>query len=57
MGDLPTFSPALRACGAVSTSDNPVDQQDDITVVINSGQTNRFSAMNKNRLAKYNFWR
>jgi hypothetical protein len=36
---------------------DPVDQQDDITVMINSGQTNRFSSMNKKRLAKDNFWR
>jgi hypothetical protein len=56
MGGLLTFCPSIRDGYPGLKRDHPVDQQDDIAAAIAPGQTNRFSAMNKNRLAKYNFW-
>jgi hypothetical protein len=57
MDDLLTFFPLVGINYVILKIFHPIDQQDDITVMINSGQTNRFSLMNKNRLAKDNFWR
>jgi hypothetical protein len=56
MGDLLPFCPSVRACYIVLKCFNPIDQRDDITVMINSSQTNTFSPRNKNCLAKDNLW-
>jgi hypothetical protein len=50
------FPPSPKACCTVLKSFDLVDQQGDVIAKISCGQTNRFSATNKNRLAKYNFW-
>lgn len=51
------FSPSPKACYTVLKSFDLVDQQGDVMAKINSCQTNRFSAMNKETLGKYNLWR